>query len=157
MPHQILTPRNLPLPNPSRTGVGNSTGPLPTYMIIWTASQRMKLAKAEADKKDMREAERARTSRPMKGSFLMGPLHRISSTSDALVPIPDSYSNSLFHKIYFLLHWWTDHQLQSFSDQPQSIPKTDIGDGGARVSVVEMGKAERLLGTDDFAALTPGL
>ncbi|KAF8189422.1 hypothetical protein K438DRAFT_1763645 [Mycena galopus ATCC 62051] len=135
--------------------VCDATGPLPTFMVIWIASQRIKNSKAESDKKDARDAERSRGARPTKGTLVMGPLHRILSTSDALVPIPDCYENYFCNKIYFPLHWWSDKQLQLFANQPHSIPKTNISEN--RVTVVDMAKAERLLSTDDFNVLTPGL
>ncbi|KAJ6468923.1 hypothetical protein C8R45DRAFT_938105 [Mycena sanguinolenta] len=137
------------------TGVAEATGLLPTFMTLWIAAQRLKIARTDAEKKEQREMERARAARPMCGSVTMGPLHRISSTSDALVPIPECYENSLCLKIYFPLHCWIDKQLQAIADQPHSIPKTDVGE--TRLTVVDVAKAERTLGTDDFSALTPGL
>ncbi|KAF8181927.1 hypothetical protein K438DRAFT_2168356 [Mycena galopus ATCC 62051] len=49
----------------------------------------------------------------------------------------------------------TPNIQELFANQPHSIPKTDIGENG--VTVIDMVKAEHLLSTDDFNALTPGL
>ncbi|KAF8186087.1 hypothetical protein K438DRAFT_1765422 [Mycena galopus ATCC 62051] len=128
-------------------GVAEATDPLPTFMTLW-------IVKTDADKKEQHEAERVGAAQPICGSLLMGPLHRISSTSDALVPIPDCYKNALCLKISFPLHWWTDRQLQAITDQPHSIPKTNISN--ARLTVVDVPKAAHILGSDDIDVFTPG-
>ncbi|KAK6995589.1 hypothetical protein R3P38DRAFT_2567184 [Favolaschia claudopus] len=143
--------------------VVESTGPLPVYMTIFIATERMKAARADMDEKAKREAERC-PSYSIFGTQLMVNPRIVSAVATGETPIPDIFHVSLHHKIYFPLHWWSDKILRQAFDYPHSIPNTTITAvqtssliAPSSVMVVNVAKALKELGEEDEAQLTPGL
>ncbi|KAJ6516106.1 hypothetical protein C8R45DRAFT_231728 [Mycena sanguinolenta] len=166
--------------------VVEATGPLPVAMQLWVAGERLKTAKAEAAEKAKRdkdradkdradkdradkdradkEAEKVKAARPIDGTMRMTAPHSISSVAAAAPSIPAVFKVSLFHKIFFPLHWWEDETLARAIGFPHSIPteqitavQTTVLVAPASVRVVNVSKALKELGEEQAQNLTPGL
>jgi hypothetical protein len=129
-------------------------------MTSWVAAQRLVVATEEATERRKHDADRVKAPCSIRGTLQMGTPHAVAPTSEATISIPDIWWRSLFYKIYFPLHWWTDEVIQQYHDRPHSIPKCDITlENGTKVQVVDFPRAEEMLGDEEatFERLTPGL
>jgi hypothetical protein len=129
-------------------------------MTSWVAAQRLVVATEEATERRKRDADRAKAPRSIRGTLQMGTPHAVAPISKVTITIPDIWWRSLFYKIYFPLHWWTDKVIQQYHNHPHSILRCDITlENSTKVQVIDFPRAEEMLGDEDstFDLLTPGL
>ncbi|KAJ7026307.1 hypothetical protein C8F04DRAFT_1190629 [Mycena alexandri] len=146
------------------------TGPLPGYLTMWVARQRLDVAEKDLKEKERREkeravkeAEKAIATRPIFGTLKMTNPRPIGSTISGPVAITQPWHTSLYHKIYFPLHWWSDDVLRRASATPHAFPcetiTTSLSSSGTAVTarVVNVSKVMKDLGDEDSYKFTPGL
>ncbi|KAJ6526118.1 hypothetical protein DFH09DRAFT_1095344 [Mycena vulgaris] len=146
--------------------VAEVTGPLPVFMTMWIAGERVKVAKVEAAEKVKRdkersdkEAEKSKATCPIGGTQLMVNPRSISAASTGPVDIPDLWNISLHHKIYLPLHFWSDKILRRATNFPFSIPLETVTARQVSalitppsIRVVNVKKATDMLGEEDCRA-----
>ncbi|KAJ7724626.1 hypothetical protein B0H16DRAFT_1785603 [Mycena metata] len=105
------------------------TGPLPGYMTMLVARHRLQTAEKDVKEKERREkeratkeAEKAAATRPIFGTMTMSNPRPIGSTISGPVTITAPWHTSLYHKIYFPLHWWSDEVMRRASATPHVFP-----------------------------------
>ncbi|KAJ7194599.1 hypothetical protein GGX14DRAFT_678821 [Mycena pura] len=149
----------------------DATGPLPVYMTLFVAGARIKSAESDAADKAKREQDRAardaeknKAAGPIFGTLLMQNPRLISSAVTATIQIPDLWHVSLLHKIYFPIHWWSDKILRQATDFPHSFPSATISGVQTSafvtpptVNVLNVARALKELGEEDWRNMTPGL
>ncbi|KAJ7148919.1 hypothetical protein C8R46DRAFT_1044586 [Mycena filopes] len=146
------------------------TGPLPGYVTIWVAKKRLEAVERDLKEKEKREKERAAkeaekaiATRPIFGTLKMAYPRPIGSTISGPVTITQPWHTSLYHKIYFPLHWWSDDVLRRASATPHAFPcetiTTSLSSTGTAISarVVNVTKVAKELGEEGSFKFTPGL
>ncbi|KAJ7355814.1 hypothetical protein DFH08DRAFT_933612 [Mycena albidolilacea] len=139
--------------------VVEASGPLPLFMTMWIAGQRVLVAKGEAEEKKKRDESKANPAGQMlKGAMPAGPTHRISSLATSDVELPNAFLGCLVQKMPIPLHWWTNSNLRKVNDNPHWLPWKELTIEGKKLVIIMTDKAEKIVGDadDEFKSLTPG-
>ncbi|KAJ6602214.1 hypothetical protein B0H10DRAFT_2230207 [Mycena sp. CBHHK59/15] len=146
-------------------------GPLPLYMTLFIATERLNTqqakdtdkAKSDADRA-LRDAEKNKALCPVFGTLVMPNPHVMSATLSTPVSIPDVWHISLANKVYLPLHWWSDRIIHQATDFPHTIATTAIPGpqttGSAQtlpITVLHVAKNMSALHDEDISRLTPGI
>ncbi|KAJ7157115.1 hypothetical protein C8R46DRAFT_1040201 [Mycena filopes] len=145
-----------------------ATGPLPTYMTLWVAGVRIAEAQKNQKEKARRDKEKsdaiaAKTALPIFGTLEMVNPQVVGGTLSSVTSIPVLWHSSLFYKVYFPLHWWSDATLERATNYPhtfhtESITTATSSTGVATtVRVLNVNKMLKVLGEEESAVMTPGL
>ncbi|KAJ7355267.1 hypothetical protein DFH08DRAFT_803313 [Mycena albidolilacea] len=139
--------------------VVDASGPLPLYMTMWIAGQRVLAAKGEAEEKKKRDEIKANPAgQTLKGAVPVGPTHRISSLAMSESEIPNPFLGCLVQKIPVPLHWWTNSNLTKANNSSHWLPWRELMIEGKKILILETAKGEKILGDaeDEFKNLSPG-
>ncbi|KAJ7327630.1 hypothetical protein DFH08DRAFT_816467 [Mycena albidolilacea] len=139
--------------------VVEASGPLPLFMTMWVAGQRVLAAKGEAEEKKKRDEIKANPAgQTLKGAVPAGPTHRISSLVTSEIEIPKPFLGCLVQKIPVPLHWWTNSNLRKANNNPHWLPWRELTIEGKKILILETAKGEKILGDveDEFKNLSPG-
>ncbi|KAJ7431966.1 hypothetical protein B0H11DRAFT_1941109 [Mycena galericulata] len=142
-----------------------ATGPLPRSLVKFIATCRAAAAVEKEKDRLEKEAEKARSNKPLLGSLVFTKPHTVTPILKQQVTIPGIYLVSVRLRVHIPLHWWTDKNIRLASSSPHTIAKeyarseqTATFELSQRVQVMDVAKNAKIFGgEDERAGLSPVL